>query len=148
MSLLLDTSIVIPYLGNIAYDRFLWTRMARQQVYISSVTGMELLAGSLLPTQLSKAEAFIDRLGRQGRIVTPAHEEWLRAGKIVARYQNMFGHVEPADHVHDILILLTAERMGAELATENAAHFRLWSRFRPAPRRPRLVVLDRQAYLN
>lgn len=148
MSLLLDTSIVIPYLGNAAYDRFLWTRMLRQQVYISSVTGMELLAGSLLPTQLSKAEAFLDRLERQRRVITPTHEEWLRAGKIVARYQNRFGHIEPSNHVHDILILLGAERMGAELATENGAHFRLWSKFRPTSRRPRLVVLDRQSYLN
>lgn len=148
MSLLLDTSIIIPFLGNIAYDRFVWTRLIREQVYISSVSGMELLAGSVSPDQVAKAEAFLDRLGRRGRIVTPTHEEWLRAGKMLARYQNRFGHIEPSDHVNDVLILLAAERLGAELATENGDHFRLWAKFRPKPRRPGLVVLDRQAYLN
>ena len=148
MSLLLDTSIIIPYLGNVAYDRFVWTRLVREQVYISSLSGMELLAGSLRQNQRSKADAFLGWLERRGRILTPTHEEWLRAGMILARYQNRFGHVEPADHVNDILILLAAERLGAELATENGTHFRLWSRFRPVPKRPRLVVMDRQAHLN
>lgn len=148
MSLLLDTSIIIPYLGNTAYDRFVWTRLIRQQVYISSVSGMELLAGSLSPDQVSKVEAFLDRLGKRGRIVTPTHEEWLRAGMTLAWYQNRFGHIEPSDHVNDILILLAAERLGAELATENGDHFRLWAKFRSALRRPHLVVLDRQDHLN
>lgn len=148
MSLLLDTSIIIPYLGNIAYDRFVWTRLVRDQVYISSVSGMELLAGSLYPDQVSMAEAFLDRLGRRGRVVTPTHEEWLRAGMILARYQNRFGHIEPSDHVNDILILLAAERLGAELATENGDHFHLWAKFRPALKRPHLFILEREAYLN
>ena len=45
MSLLLDTLIIVPYLENVAYDRFVWTRLVREQVHISSVSGMELLAG-------------------------------------------------------------------------------------------------------
>ena len=148
MSLLLDTSIIIPFLANLAYDRFVWTKLIREQVYVSSVSGMELLAGSVSLQQVNKAEAFLDRLGRRNRIVTPTHEEWLRAGKILARYQNRFGHIEPSDHINDILILLAAERLGSELATENGDHFRLWAKFRPAPKRPYLVVLDRQTYLN
>jgi predicted nucleic acid-binding protein len=54
MSVLLDTSIVIPYLANVAYDRLLWSRLAQGQVYLSSVTAMELLAGSLRPDQRDK----------------------------------------------------------------------------------------------
>jgi predicted nucleic acid-binding protein len=148
MSLLLDTSVIIPYLGSVAYARFVWTRLIREQVYVSSVTCMELLAGSLHQDQRQKADAFIDRLDRRGRLVTPTHSEWLRAGMILARFQNRYGHVEPAAHLGDLLILLTAERLGAELATENGEHFRLWSRFLPASRRPPLLVLERQAYLN
>lgn len=37
MSILLDTSVIIPYLGSVAYDRFVWTRLVREQVYVSSV---------------------------------------------------------------------------------------------------------------
>jgi predicted nucleic acid-binding protein len=74
--------------------------------------------------------------------------EWLRAGRILARYQNLFGHVRPEAHIADILIMLAAERIGADLMTENGEHFRLWSRFRPGARRPRLVVLRREDYLN
>jgi predicted nucleic acid-binding protein len=109
---------------------------------------MELLTGSLYPDQRQKAEAFLHRLDRRGRIVTPTQKEWLRAGRILARYQNRFGHVEPLGHVNDILILLVAERLRAELATENGVHFRIWSRFLEMPRRPPLRVLDRQEHVN
>src|SRR5260370_25579713 len=113
MSVLLDTSIIIPYLGSVAYDRFVWTRLIREQVYVSSVSGMELLAGSLQPDQRQKADAFLNLLARRERIVTPNREEWLRAAVLLARYQNRFGHLEPADHLHDILILLCPERLPA-----------------------------------
>jgi predicted nucleic acid-binding protein len=148
LSILLDTSIIIPYLGSVAYDRFVWTRLVREQVYISAVSAMELLAGSLREDQRRKADAFIDRLARRGRMIAPLGDEWMRSGGILARYQNRFGHIEPSAHVNDILITLTAERLGADLATENGEHFRLWSRFISPPRRPRLLVLERQGHLN
>lgn len=148
MSVLLDTSIIIPYLGSIAYDRFVFTRLTREQVYVSAVSGMELLAGSLNRDQRRKADAFIDRLDRRGRVITPTVEDWLRTGAILARYQNRFGQVKPAAHVGDILITLAAERLGADLATENGQHFHLWIRFLPPARRPHLVVLDRRDHLN
>src|SRR3990172_7417312 len=109
---------------------------------------MELLAGSLDEDQRRKADAFVDRLERRGRVVVPTGDDWRSAGLILARYQNRFGHVEPSAHADHILIILAAERRGAELITENGEHFRLWSRFLAASRRPRLLVLERQAYLN
>jgi predicted nucleic acid-binding protein len=148
VSVVLDTSIIIPYLGGTAYDRFVWSRLAREQVYISSVSGMELLAGSLRPEQRREADAFLGSLVRRSRVVTPDEGEWLRAGLILARFQNRFGHVDPARHINDLLILLAAERIGAVLVTENGDHFRLWSRFRPEARRPHLMILNRQEHLN
>lgn len=148
MSALLDTSVVIPYLGSVAYDRLVWTRLVREQVYVSAVSALELLAGSTRPEQRRKADAFSDLLDRRQRIVVPTVDEWRRAGVILARYQNRFGRIEPSAHVHDILIALAAERTGAELLTENGEHFRLWLRFLSPARRPRLVVLERGAHLN
>ncbi len=148
MSVLLDTSVIIPYLGAVAYDRYVWLRPVREQVHMSSASAIELPAGSLQPDQRSKAEAFIDCLEKRDRVVARAHAEWLRAGLILARYQDGFGQIEPADHPGDILILLTTERLGADLATENGRHFQLWSRFLPHAKRPRLVVLSRHAHLN
>jgi predicted nucleic acid-binding protein len=148
LSTLLDTSVIIPYLGSVAYDRLVWSRLVREQVYISSVSSMELLAGSLHPNQRRMADAFIDRLERHDRVVVPSDEEWRRAGLILALYQSRFGHIEPALHIADILITLAGERLGAELVTENGEHFRLWSRFLAQPRRPRLLVVEREAYLN
>ena len=148
MSVILDTSVIIPYLGSVAYDRLVWTRIVRDQVHVSTVSVMELLAGSLSSDQRRKADAFLDRLDRRRRLVTPAQDEWLRAGLIIARYQNRFGHLEPSAHLNDILILLAAERLEAELVTENGAHFRLWSRFLRPERRPLVTVVDRVAHLN
>ena len=148
MTTLLDTSIIIPYLGSVAYDRLVWTRLVREQVHISAVSAMELLAGSLRADQRRKATAFLDRLEQRGRIVEPSRDDWRQAGTILARYQNRFGHVEPVVHVGDILITLGAQRLGAELVTENGEHFRLWARFLGTQRRPRLLVLERRAHLN
>jgi predicted nucleic acid-binding protein len=148
VSVLLDASVIIPYLGSVAYDRFVWTRLVREQVYVSTVSGMELHAGSLHPEQRRKSDAFLNRLDRRGRLVTPSQQDWLRAGLILARYQNRFGHLEPTEHLDDILILLAAERLGAELVTENGVHFRLWSRFLAPASRPTLTVLERGAHLN
>ena len=148
MSVVLDTSIIIPYLGGIAYDRFVWRRLTRDQIYVSAVSGMEILAGSLRPEQRRQADAFIGELVRASRFITPEQDEWLRAGLILARFQNRFGHVDPARHINDLLILLAAERLGMVLVTENGEHFRLWSRFRPEPRRPHLMILNRLEHLN
>jgi predicted nucleic acid-binding protein len=148
VSALLDTSVIIPYLGSVAYDRLVWTRIVREQVHVSTESGMELLAGSLRPDQRRKADAFLDRLDRRGRLVTPTQEEWLRAGRILARYQQRLGRIQPSARCADILTLLAAERLGAELLTENGIHFRLRSRFLGQDRRPTVVVLDRAEHLN
>ena len=102
--------------------------------------GQLLIQGQETPLSLLRG------LGVAGRLVTTTEEEWCRAGRILARYQNRYGHVEPGDHIGDILILLAAERLGTDLVTENGEHFRLWSRFRPVSRRPRLIVLERRNY--
>ncbi len=148
MSTLLDTSVIIPYLGSVAYERLVWSRLVREQVYISSVSAMELLAGSLHPNQRRLADSFIDRLARHGRVVVPSDEEWRRTGLILARYQSRFGHIQPGLHVADILIALAAERLGTELVTENGEHFRLWLRFLSQARRPRLLIVERELHLN
>lgn len=148
MSLLLDTSVVIPYLGNLAYGRLLFRPMVREQVIICVVSCAELLAGSLSSEQRRKSLAFIDRFDRDARVVTPTQGEWLRTGTILSRYQNRFGHVEPAKHQNDILILLAATRVGASVVTENGGHFRIWERFLPSNGRPPLWILDRQGHPN
>ncbi len=146
--ILLDTSILVPYLAGTAYGRYLWGRLAREQVYVSSVSVMELLAGCTSQSQRRKVEDFASRLRLRERSITPNHEEWLRAGRIIARYQVRYGYIRPGAHIADLLILLVSERLGAELATENGEHFRLWSRFLVSKKRPSLTILDRQEHLN
>jgi predicted nucleic acid-binding protein len=148
LSALLDTSIIIPYLGSVAYDRLVWTRLVREQVYVSAVSALELLAGSTRVDQRRKADAFIDLLERRERIVVPTGDDWRRDGLMLARFQNRFGHVDPSAHVNDILITLAAARLGAELITENGEHFRLWSKFVAVSGRPRLLVLERRGHLS
>jgi predicted nucleic acid-binding protein len=146
--LILDTSIIIPYLGDVAYARLLWPYLVREQVLISAVSALELLAGSLTREQRQKALHFVGEFERSGRLVLPAQEDWLRAGTILARFQNLFGHVVPADHQNDLLILLAGQRLGGSVATENGSDFRTWSRFLRSPRRPPLLILNRQEHLN
>lgn len=63
-----------------------------------------------------------------GRIVTPLHEDWITAGNVMARYSRLHGRMRPRDHINDLLILLSAARVRAELATENESDMKRWAK--------------------
>jgi hypothetical protein len=73
-------------------------------------------------------QQFFRLFGRTGVVATPEHDDWLRAGGLLARYAARWGALEPAKHVNDILILLTARRLGAELMSENLHDMLSWAR--------------------
>lgn len=61
-------------------------------------------------------------------MVTPEHNEWALAGQLLNQYYRRHGYLDPRSHVADVLILISALRVGAVLITENVQDFSIWLR--------------------
>jgi len=65
--------------------------------------------------------------------VTPDDGIWDSAGRIISRYRERYGAIEPRDHLNDVLILLVALRLARQeetiLITENDSDFMTWLGF-------------------
>jgi predicted nucleic acid-binding protein len=95
----------------------------------------ELYAGARAPGDKKDLDAINRAFVSRGYLVTPGHEDWILAGTVLSRYQRLHGGVEPRDHINDILIVLDASKLGADLVTENSADMERWRRMLPRGRR-------------
>ena len=135
MPVLLDTNVYLDALKSATGA----TRFERQflplvfQTYLSSVVVEELYAGALDDRAARLVERQVGALKRVGRLVTPLFEVWEKAGRLVA----MITRREPGrkrkvqQMLNDILLALSARRMGADLYTLNRDDFKLIQRYQP-----------------
>lgn len=103
------------------------------RTYPSSVVSAELYAGVVDPIGEKLVQRFISRTERVGRIVTPTHQMWNKAGQIVARIKDDEPKYKSksAGLINDILIALSTLQIGATLYTRNTEDFRLIQRYQP-----------------
>jgi predicted nucleic acid-binding protein len=114
---------------------------------MSSVVLQELYAGANALGDKKELDAIHAAFVSRGYVVTPHHEDWILAGLLLARYQRLRGRVEPRDHINDILIVLDASKLGADLVTENARDMERWRRMLPRGRRSfRVEAVERDAH--
>ncbi len=135
MAVLLDTNVYLDAMKSVAGA----SRFERQflplvfQTYLSSVVVEELYAGALDDRAVRLVERQVGALKRVGRLVTPLFEDWEKAGRLVA----MITRREPGrkrkvqQMLNDILLALSARRMGADLYTLNRDDFKLIQRYQP-----------------
>ena len=101
--------------------------IARGQVWLSSVVACELYAG----TRSQEERLLLDRLvrgaARGGRLLVPTSDEWTRAGTLIARRIRLEGFMRPRDHLADVLIVISAARIAADIVTANRRHFDAWT---------------------
>jgi predicted nucleic acid-binding protein len=101
--------------------------IASDRTWLSSVAIAELYAG----TRSRDDTALLDRLvrlaARVGRLLTPSADEWALAGRLIARAIRLHGDVRPRDHLADVLILVSAARLGGAVLTANVRHFARWA---------------------
>jgi predicted nucleic acid-binding protein len=121
---LFDTSIYIAALrqGENAVPALRWS--GKSPVWLSSVVLEELPAGAnsrQIPL-LEKIERDFDRVGR---IVTPNHGDWVRAGRVLARIGQKYGYEEigKAWLTNDSLIATSSARLGITVITANKRDF-------------------------
>ncbi len=103
------------------------------QTHLSSIVVEELYAGALDGPAIRLVERYVGALERAGRLVNPTFQEWKEAGRLVAQITRK----EPGrkakvqQMLNDILLALSARRIGAELFTFNRDDFNLIHRYRP-----------------
>jgi predicted nucleic acid-binding protein len=132
--ILLDTNVYLFAIKSRGGAEFVKRRFVPLifKTYLSSVVAEELYAGALDNGAVRLVERHVGALEKAGRVITPAFADWKEAGKLVARITRD----EPArkskvqQMLNDILLALSARRIGADLFTFNAGDFELIRRFK------------------
>jgi predicted nucleic acid-binding protein len=145
---LVDSSVFIPYLLGRYYVALVDSWILARRLLLCSVVVEEITAGARDQEERRRYDAFFAEFRRQGLIITPTHEEWQTCGRLLSRYRQRFGAIEPRDHQNDVLILLTAIRASRDeetiLVTENDSDFRTWLRLTNDRTSVRIAALRRQ----
>ena len=130
MKVVFDTNV---YFDILADPDFLptygdWLRRLAPHTYVSSVVVQELLQGAkgeLARRRVRRATASLERVGR---VVTPTHEDWARAGAVQGMIWDATPSLRTKNVTADILIASSAARIGAIVVTANVRDFELVAR--------------------
>lgn len=99
----------------------------RGQFVLSSIVAMELYAGIKNKQAKSALDALATNLAPQGLVITPTHQEYVKAGAMLRAYAAKKGQVKSSPHFRDILICLSALRLEAAVITENTDDVTRWA---------------------
>ena len=93
--------------------------------YLSAVVAYELIVGTADRRSLTDVQELVNPLERTGRVVTPTFDDWTEASAVTTAI-----HVRDTGWrsklpalLNDILIALSARRIGAIVVTGNRADF-------------------------
>lgn len=120
-----DTSIVVGYLRAGNYGQFLRREVARGAVFLPGVVLCELQAGVV--TRADRVDVETLRRTLRERIVGTDADDWVLAGRCLARYGERWGRVRPRDHLADVLVAITAARLGATVAAADVRGMTRWA---------------------
>ena len=130
-----DSSVLIPYLRGRSYLERVDRDMAARRLVLCSVVAEEVMAGAHGQAERHRYDAFFARFDRLGRIITPDNQDWRRCGRVLSRYRERFGAIEPRDHQNDVLIVLSALHLAQDqettILTENDRHLATWLNLLP-----------------
>lgn len=116
---LIDTSV---YVENVRSGRFQEDLLALPfLVRVSAVVAAELARGA----HSRQAKRFVDSLSRGFPLAVPSDQDWVRSGRIVRMLADRHGfEIHKLREIHfDVLVALTARRLGAHLITCDARDF-------------------------
>ena len=123
-SWVIDSSILISYLRFGKYEDFLFKNLSKKTLFLPGPVLGELYAGATTQRDRRDLESLRQALGKN--IIETTVEDWILAGRCIAIYAMRLGKVKTRDHIFDVLITITAAKIGAALATENLRHMKRW----------------------
>ena len=123
----IDTSCYIPYLNHPSpQDPHPLTRLIFENTeHLSAVVLAELRAGAYRPVDAKRLEALRRLFQARSRLLAPTFTDWDLAGEVLARLRRKF-YLEGkglSRLFSDVLIALSARRIGAVVVTSNRADF-------------------------
>ena len=129
MPILLDTNVYLFAMRSAKGAKFFEHRFLPLvfRTYLSGVVVEELYAGALDTDGVRLVDRHVGALERAGRIVTPTFSDWKDAGKLIAQITQREPGRKPKvqQMLNDILLALSARRIGADLFTFNREDFEL-----------------------
>jgi len=127
-SYLFDTSVFIQIVrGRLPPDTVI-KPLAAGRAYLSSVVAHELWAGVGIRADVIDMQWLLRAFDRVRAILTPTHEDWVHAGRLLAQYQRVYGTTGIRHHSHDVLIVLCAAQVDGTVLTANMRHMDRWVR--------------------
>ena len=120
-----DTSILVGYLRAGSYGEFLRREIPRGGVFLPGVVLYELQAGTTTRGDRADVETLRRALGT--KIVGTVADDWVLAGRCLAKYAERWGRVRPRDHLADTLVAVTAARLNATVASEDVRGMARWA---------------------
>jgi predicted nucleic acid-binding protein len=123
-----DTSTLIDVFDHAERWRSFERSLRSGRVWLSSVVLAELYAGTRSPSDAFALDRIAGAMARVERLIVPSVDDWARAGRMIARRIRVDGALRPRDHLADVLILMSAARIGGVVLTANLRHFEAWER--------------------
>lgn len=122
---ILDTSV---YIDNLRSGRFKEEIINLQFVVRCSAVVLAELSRGARSREMKK---FVEALAKNLHVIAPNEREWIESGRIVNRIAASKGYdVHKTREIHfDVLIALTARRIGATVITCNADDFTIVRHF-------------------
>lgn len=102
--------------------------IGKGQFVLSAVVAMELYTGTHNKAAKQSLDKLSSSLHKVGMVATPQYEDFQRAGVVLKSYSQRKGHVKTSPHFRDILICLSALRIGSTVVTDNLDDFLRWQK--------------------
>jgi len=122
-----DTSVLIRVLRDPDTWPSFQQALTSGRVWLSSVVVAELYAGTRSREDARLLDRIVGAMNRVERVLTPTGGDWIRTGRLIARYTRLHSELKPRDHLADVLILVSAAQLSGVVLTANVRHFRLWA---------------------
>lgn len=122
---LLDTSLYIPYLNEGLFAEVVERSAPNrfESEIVSAVVLAELYAGARTRHDIRLIHQLRKPAEKRGKIVGPSLPDWFEAGQLMARLEGPLRGEGRARLLNDILIALSARKVGAVLYTLNGRDF-------------------------
>jgi predicted nucleic acid-binding protein len=123
-----DTTFFIDVIRRLEKLPALQNAIASGRLYISAVVVAELYAGTRAREEALQVDRIVQAAVDLDRLLTPVAGEWSRAGRFINRRVRIWGDVNARLHLGDVLIVVSAARVGGTVVSANVKHMEGWVR--------------------
>lgn len=125
VKVVIDTSVYVPFINKGTSHPMLELGQGVPLFYMSAVVIEELYAGASDDASIRLLDNLYKTFESAGRLIVPDAADWQKTGRIVAKLGSKYGFEDIflARITNDILIALSARKIGAVVVTHNTKDF-------------------------